>query len=61
MAAILSLTRQILYFVPAMLILSSILGMDGILWGAPVSDTLAFLTAIILAVCNWKKMFKEAE
>ena len=58
LAAFLSLTRQVLYFVPAMLILSRILGIDGVLWGAAVSDTLAFVTAVLLAVCNWKCMFK---
>lgn len=58
-AAFLSLTRQILYFVPVMLILAPILGLDGVLWGAAVSDTLAFVTAVILIALNWKKMFPQ--
>ena len=60
-AAFLSLTRQILYFVPAMLILAPLLGIDGILWGAAVSDTLAFVTAVILLAVFWKKIFREAK
>lgn len=59
LAAFLSLTRQILYFVPAMLILASLLGVDGILWGAPVADTLAFVTAVIMAIGCWKNIFSE--
>lgn len=59
-AAFLSLTRQILYFVPTMVILSRIIGLDGILWGAAVSDTLAFVTALILLAVCWKKIFKAA-
>lgn len=55
------MTRQILYFDPAVLILSGIMGADGILWGAPVSDTLAFVTAVLLTVIFWKKIFGKAE
>lgn len=61
LAAFLSLTRQILYFVPIMLISARFIGIEGILWGAAASDTLAFITAVIaLAVC-WKKIFKKTE
>ena len=60
-AAILSLTRQVLYFVPAMLILSTILGLDGILWGAAISDTLAFITATIVVRALWNRIFEERE
>lgn len=56
-SAFLSLTRQILYFVPAMLILSYLIGLDGVLWGAAVSDTLAFITALILLAVFWKRIF----
>lgn len=58
-AAILSLTRQVLYFVPAMLILAPILGLDGVLWGAAISDTLACVTAVIVVLALWKRIFKE--
>lgn len=59
-AAFLSLTRQILYFVPAMLILSYLIGLDGVLWGAAISDTLAFVTAMILLAVFWKRIFRPA-
>lgn len=58
-AAFLALTRQILYFVPAMVILAKFLGLDGILWGAPVSDTLACVTAILAAASCWKRIFRQ--
>ena len=58
-AAILSLTRQVLYFVPSMLILTPILGLDGVLWGAAISDTLAFITALIVVLILWKRIFEE--
>ncbi len=60
-AAFVSLTRQILYFIPAMIILSNIMGLDGLLWGAALSDTMAFVTAVILVAVFWKKIFKEDE
>lgn len=59
LAAFLSLTRQILYFVPAMILLSAVMGLDGLLWGAAVSDTMAFVTALILLAVFWKKIFRE--
>lgn len=59
LSAFLSLTRQILYFVPAMLLLTPVLGLDGALWGAAVSDTLAFVTAVILIAVMWKKIFQK--
>ncbi|MGN0772666.1 MAG: MATE family efflux transporter [Candidatus Ventricola sp.] len=59
LSAFLSLTRQFLYFIPIMLILAPILGLDGILWGASTSDTLSCITAVILVAVNWKKMFKQ--
>lgn len=45
-SAILSLARQILFFVPTALILPRFLGVEGILWTGPVADGLAFLLAV---------------
>lgn len=59
LSAFLSLTRQFLYFIPVMLILAPILGLDGILWGASASDTLSCITAVILVTVNWKRMFQQ--
>lgn len=45
---ILSLTRQILLIVPLMLILPHFMGLDGILYAAPITDAFSFLLALIL-------------
>ena len=45
---ILSLTRQVLFFVPLALIFGYIFGLDGIMFAAPVADAVAFIVAVIL-------------
>lgn len=45
-SAILSLARQIIFFVPTALILPVFLGVEGILWTGPVADGLAFLLSL---------------
>ncbi|HIV86497.1 MAG TPA: MATE family efflux transporter [Candidatus Pygmaiobacter gallistercoris] len=47
-SAILSLARQIIFFVPAALLLPLFLGVDGVLWTGPVADGLAFLLSLVL-------------
>ena len=47
-SAILSLSRQIIILIPAMIILSSIYGIMGVLVAGPVADGIAFVLAIIL-------------
>lgn len=49
-SAILSLSRQIIFFVPAALILPHFLGVMGVLWTGPVADGLAFVLALILII-----------
>lgn len=47
-SAILSLARQIIFFVPTALILPTFLGVTGVLWTGPVADGLAFILSLIL-------------
>ncbi len=47
-AMICTLTRQLLHFLPLAYVLSSIIGIDGLLYAGPVSDVMATLTALIL-------------
>ena len=47
-SAILSLSRQIIILIPAMIILSSIYGIIGVLVAGPVADGIAFVLAVIL-------------
>lgn len=47
-SAILSLSRQIALLIPAMIILSNLYGIMGVLYAGPVADAIAFIIAIIL-------------
>lgn len=49
-SAILSLSRQILFLIPAMLAFSSIFGLMGILYAGPFADGLAFILATALLI-----------
>lgn len=55
-ATILSLSRDILFFVPALLILASKIGVVGMLWAAPISDIFSLLAAIILVSMEFRKI-----
>ncbi len=52
----LSLTRQIIYLLPALVILPRFFGIDGILYCGPVADALSFITVIIMLVIEFKNM-----
>lgn len=58
-SAILSLARQIIFFVPTALILPIFLGVEGVLWTRPVADGLAFLLslAFLLYERNHKSLY----
>lgn len=49
-SAILSLSRQIVILIPAMIILSKIFGIMGVLYAGPVADGIAFILAAILLI-----------
>ncbi len=49
----LSLTRQIIFLLPLMFFLPTIFGIKGILYAAPIADSMAFVTA---AVMVWSEM-----
>ena len=57
-SALLSLSRQIIFFVPAALILPMFLGVTGVLWTGPVADSLAFIFSVILLVYERKQLHK---
>lgn len=57
-SAILSLSRQIVLLIPAMFILSSIFGLMGVLYAAPVADGIAFILAATLLILAVKKLKK---
>lgn len=49
-AMVCTLTRQLIYFLPAAFILGSIMGIDGLLYAGPLGDILAAITIVILVV-----------
>jgi len=55
-SAILSLSRQILFLIPAMTILGSIFGLKGVLYGGPVADGTAFVLAGLLLILEIKNL-----
>lgn len=57
-ASILSLSRQVLILIPAIIIFARIGGVGGVLWAGAFSDGLAALVAVLLIVIDWKKMFR---
>lgn len=52
-----SLTRQVIFFIPLALILPKFFGIMGLVYTGPISDFLSFVLAIILA----KKVFQMME
>ena len=57
----LSLSRQLLYLLPCLLLLPHWWGLNGIWLSMPVSDLLAFITACLMLAHHIKKLNKIAE
>lgn len=53
---ILSLSRQVIFLIPLMLILPVFLGIDGVMFAAPIADTIAFIFSIVLVKKEFGKM-----
>lgn len=57
-SAILSLSRQILFLIPAMIILGKLFKIKGVLYAGPLADSLAFILSIILIIHELNVMKK---
>ena len=57
-SAILSLSRQIVVLIPALIILGKLFGLYGILYAGPVADGIAFIMAVVLLVLEMKNLGK---
>jgi putative MATE family efflux protein len=55
-ATIISMSRQILIMVPAMLLLPRFMGVEGILWAGPIAELVGFLFALILGLIEYKHL-----
>lgn len=60
-SAIISLSRQILFLIPAMIILAHIGGVEGFLHAGPVADGVAFIVASTLLVLQVRKLNEKTE
>ncbi len=57
--AILSLTRQIIFLIPLMLILPRFFGVDGILYAGPAADLMAIIANALFAAYEFSLMRRE--
>ena len=57
----LSLTRQILFFLPLLLVLPIFFGIDGIVYTGPVADVLSGVVAIFMAIFEFRAMNRLAD
>ncbi len=55
-AVLVSLSKQVIIILPATVILSHVMGIDGVLWAKPVTDAAAFLLAVFLSIKEIKRM-----
>lgn len=51
----LSLSRQMLFLLPLLVILPPFWGVDGVWWSLPLSDTIAFLVTLVMMIRYMKK------
>ncbi len=55
-AIVTSIIRDIIFFVPLVIILPRFMGIDGILYAAPISDIVAMTVTVVLTVVYMKKL-----
>ena len=55
-ATVVSLAKQVIFYIPAMLILAKAFGLVGILWAGPIAEVLAFFLAAVLTRKELKGM-----
>ena len=57
----LSLTRQVIFLVPLLVILPLYFGIDGIMYSGPISDTIAVIVCYSLVMLEFKRIDKIKE
>lgn len=55
-AAITSMSKQFLFILPAMLMMTRLVGVEGVLWSGPIADALAFALACIFSAGELRKL-----
>jgi len=56
---IVSLSRDIIFFVPLIIILPKFMGINGILWSAPLADLMGIIISSILIILFFRKLGNE--
>ena len=55
-STLLSLARDVVFFVPALLFLAPRYGVEGMLWAAPIADVLAGILAALLVASEMRRL-----
>jgi len=58
-SAFLSLSRQVLFLIPAMIVFGNLFGIEGILYAGPFADGLSFIIAGLMLIIEVKNMGKQ--
>ena len=58
-ATLISLSRQVIFLIPAMFIFGFIGGLDGLTWTAPFADVCAGIFSIIILAASWRGLFRK--
>ena len=61
MGIFISMTRQIIFLIPLVLLLPIIFGIEGVMYAGPIADGVAGVLAIILVLRQFKKMPAEGQ
>ena len=56
----LSMTRQMIFFIPFLIIMPLIFGIDGIVYTGPIADMLSAVVAIVMAMFDFRDMNRLA-
>lgn len=57
--AVISLSKQLLILIPLLILLSSLMGIFGIAWAVPITDTLSFFLSVSFLLYEMRHMPKE--
>lgn len=57
----LSLTRQVIFLLPLLLLLPVFYGMDGIMFSAPIADALSAVVAVVLVIGEFRRINGQME
>ena len=56
LGAVVSLTRQILFLLPLIVIFPIFFGIDGVMYAGPIADAAAFAVAVVFGIREVRKM-----